>query len=80
MISMKELNSGHLEELSNGKATESLQMRFNEREFEILNQAFSRSENHRSRHAWLVDVVMKEARCVLANQGVVIDPDTNLLK
>lgn len=71
--------SGLWEELPNGKATESLLMRFNPREYELLNRAFSHVPKLRSRHAWLHDVLMTEARRILEQEeGKTIDPSTNL--
>lgn len=75
----KELMIKSLVELQNGKATESIQIRLNEREFEILNKAFSYCSGNRSRHAWLVKIVMSEARSVLNDNGIIINPKTNLI-
>ncbi len=68
-----------LSELSNGKATESVLMRFNSREYELLNRAFNYVPKKRSRHSWLHDVLMSEARRIISEEeGRVIDPTTNL--
>lgn len=72
------LNLAVLSALPNGKATEALLMRFSPREFEVLNKAFERSQGFRSRHAWLHEVLMKEARSLLAEEGVVLNAKTNL--
>lgn len=69
---------GNLKALSNRKPTESIQARFTEREFEILNQAYRYHHEHRSRHSLLKDTIMKMAYETLAGQDIYIDPGTNL--
>lgn len=68
-----------LEDFPNGKATEALLMRFNPREFELLNRAFNHVSGARSRHAWIHDVLMREARTLMEQgEGIKIDSETNL--
>ena len=73
------LVSQPLQSFPNGKATETLLMRFNPREFELLNRAFNHVAGARSRHAWLHDVLMREVRRMMEEEeGIEIDPSTNL--
>ena len=72
-------HSKSLESLQNGKATESVLMSFNQREYELLNRAFDYVPNIRSRHAWIHDVIMNEVRKVLKDDAELnINPETNL--
>lgn len=69
-----------VDELANGKATEAVLMRFNPREYEILNQAYELSGSFRSRHAWMHEIMMRTARKEIEEHyQCFIDPDNNRL-